>query len=197
MKKCFIRFVALLSLISCNCHAGALVDAVLNDPSYDPVNPYWQQRLADAQAAEAAFEAGVDALDDANMNYQDSGWWGNWWGSAPDCAEIGVTMGGAITNSLPAAPSTVVIYQAAGFGYWFGSEHTYFIVVTPSGTYIVDPWYYNDTDYHPVDVDNLPYPPSYLVPFNKPIVQPPPPPPEPPAPPSDPYPISYYEFGGP
>ena len=108
------------------------------------------------------FDKATAALVKKDMNFKDSGVWGNWWGSAPDCAEINYVVGPVISNDLKEYHGGTV-YVAHGYGYWFGFDHIYIILVVPGGTYVYDPWYYNDGDLHPVDVDNLPYPPSYLI----------------------------------
>jgi hypothetical protein len=115
---------------------------------------------------QGAFDKATDALVDKDMNFEDSGVWGNWRGSAPDCAEINYVVGNVIANDLRDRYHGGVVFVARGYGYWAGFDHIYIILVVPGGTYVYDPWYYNDGDLHPVDVDNLPYPPSYLIPIS-------------------------------
>ena len=164
MKK-FIFVLILIACFVCTTFASATMPDDLDCDTNS--QSYWDLLAAEVGAMDAALQAGAQALEDANLNYEDSGWWGNWSGTAPDCVQIANTMSPPMQNALlQNPPDSFILYQVTGCGYWFLSWHTYFLLVTPWGTYVLDPWYYNDTDLHPVDIDDLPYPPSYMTPLN-------------------------------
>mgnify|MGYP001808449272 CR=1 FL=1 len=157
--------------------AGVLVDEVLEQKAnaQEPINEgYWEKLLEDARELEAAILAAKATMEANGHNYEDSGWMGNWWGTAPDCAEITNVVGPVISNDLRNCdPSSHLIVQVSGTGWLFGSWHSYFIVITPFGNYLLDPWYYNDFDLHEFDdFDDLSYKPSYVNELNTPIGDP-------------------------